>query len=135
MLNVSKFCNMLQYRCNFDTVRTRMANVYIIFLFIFLSPPITSLSLSLSLSLSHRPISPLFILFSLLSLSRSIFLRSAWRVWSSGDQHEWVMGLMFDFGVVGRGWATTTYGFCLPCVVGEICSPWVWVLPLWAWVC
>ena len=30
------------------------------------------------------------------------------------------MGLMFDFGVVGRGWATTTSGFCLPCVVGEI---------------
>ena len=29
------------------------------------------------------------------------------------------MGLMFDFGAVGHGWATTTSGFCLPCVMGE----------------
>ena len=35
------------------------------------------------------------------------------------------MGLMFDFGAVDRGWATTTSGFCLPCFMGEICSPWM----------
>ena len=35
------------------------------------------------------------------------------------------MGLMFDFGVVGHGWATTTSGFCSPCVVGEICLSWM----------
>ena len=28
------------------------------------------------------------------------------------------MGLTFDFGPVGHGWATTTSGFCLLCVVG-----------------
>ena len=28
------------------------------------------------------------------------------------------MGLTFDFGAVGHGWATTTSGFCLLCVVG-----------------
>ena len=38
---------------------------------------------------------------------------------------QWVVGLMFDFGAVGHGWATTTSGFCLLYVMGEICSPWM----------
>ena len=121
------------------------------FLFIFLSSPITYLSLSLqhiSLWFSHRPFSPLSVLFSLLSLSRSISLRS---VWSSGDQRgwvvglmleQWVMGLMFDFGqwiVGGR-----QQHLCFACRVswvrfaimdGGLCSPWVQVLSSWAWVC
>ena len=117
---------------NIVAILTRYGREWQMFILFFYS----SFSLLPShISLSYHPFSPLFILFSLLSPSRSIFLRSAWRVWSSGDQHGWVMGLMFDFGVVGRGWATTTSGFCLPCVVGEICSSWVWVLPSWAWVC
>ena len=35
------------------------------------------------------------------------------------------MGLMFDFGAVAHGWVTMTFGFCLTCVMGEICSSWM----------
>ena len=58
-------------------------------------------SLSLFVWFSHRPFSLLSVLFPLLSLSQSIPLRSAWRVWSSGDQHGWVVGLMLEQWVVG----------------------------------
>ena len=35
VLNVSNFCNIEQYRCNFDMVQMRMAFAFIIFLFDF----------------------------------------------------------------------------------------------------
>ena len=107
VLNVSNFCNMLQYRCNFDTVQTRMANVYIIFLFIFLSPPITCLSLYLqhiSLSLYLVLSSPILptLCFVLTPFSVSVHLSQIGvegvKQWGSA----W-MGHRFDVGAVGRG--------------------------------